>query len=226
MSTPACPACFAPLAPGARYCHRCGRALSTNRGRERNAWIFAWTMVALALGVIVYYVQTKDAAATGPDMANAGTSTSAGAPAGGQPPDISQRTPRERFLRLHDRIMSAAEQGDSATVTRFSPMALAAYGMLDTIDVDARYHAGAIHLRLGEVAAARALADTIGRDAPDNLLGALLLAEAAQVSGDSTAFSRAKQSFLAHFVAQIKLKRPEYTEHGDMLNELRKQFTP
>ena len=226
MSTPACPACFAPLAPGARYCHRCGRALSTNRGRERNAWIFAWTMVALALGVIVYYVQTKDAAAAGPDMANAGTSTSGGAPAGGQPPDLSQMTPRERFLRLHDRIMSAAEQGDSATVTRFSPMALAAYGMLDTIDVDARYHAGAIHLRLGEVAAARALADTIGRDAPDNLLGALLLAEAAQVSGDSTAFNRAKQSFLAHFDAQIKLKRPEYTEHGDMLNELRKQFTP
>jgi hypothetical protein len=120
--------------------------------------------------------------------------------------------------------MGAAEKGDTSTVTRFAPMALAAYGMLDSLDVDARYHAGAIHLRLGEVAAARALADTIGQEAPDNLLGILLRAEAAQVGGDPSGFDRAKQSYLAHFDAQIRLTRPEYTEHRSMLDELRKQF--
>ena len=224
MTASSCPACSASLAPDARYCHRCGRALATDRGRERRAWIFAWTLVALALGVIVYYVETGDATASGPDMANAGTSSATETPAGGQPPDISQMTPRQRFLRLHDRIMDAAEKGDSDTVTRFSPMALAAYGMLDSIDVDARYHAGAIHLRLGEVAAARALADTISREAPDNLLGSLLLAEAAQVGGDLGGFDRARKSFLAHFDAQIRLDRPEYTEHRSMLDELRKEF--
>ncbi len=226
MSTPNCPACQVALSPDARYCHRCGRALVTDRGRERRAWIFAWTLVALVLSVIVYYVETKDAAASGPDMANAGTSSATETPAGGQPPDISQMTPRERFFRLHDRIMSAAEKGDTGTVTRFSPMALTAYGMLDSIDVDVRYHAGAIHLRLGEVAAARALADTIGQEAPDNLLGLLLRAEAAQVGGDPSGFDQAKQSFLAHFDAQIRLNRPEYAEHRSMLDELRKQFTP
>ncbi|MEO8636974.1 MAG: zinc ribbon domain-containing protein [Gemmatimonadales bacterium] len=223
MTTPTCPACSAPLTPGAKYCHRCGRAIATDRARERNAWIFAWTMVAVALGVIVYYVQTKDANATGPDMANAGTSTGADSP-GGQPPDISQMTPRERFLRLHDRIMSAADKGDSATVTRFSPMALSAYGMLDSFDVDVRYHAGAIHLRLGDVAAARALADTIGREAPDNLLASLLLAEAAQVGSDPAGYDKARKSFLAHFDAQIRLNRPEYTEHRSMLDEIRTRF--
>ena len=224
MSTANCPACQAPLAPGARYCHRCGHALSTDRARERNAWIFAWTMVALVLGVIVYYVETKDAAPIGADMANAGTASGAGAPTGGRPPDISQMTPRERFLKLHDRIMSAAEQGDTGTVTRFSPMALAAYGMLDTIDVDARYHAGAIHLRIGEVAAALALADSINRESPDNLLGLLLRAEAAQVGKDPSGFEKARKDFLTHFDRQIKLNRPEYAEHRSMLDELRGQF--
>jgi predicted nucleic acid-binding Zn ribbon protein len=224
MTTPTCPACFAPLSPGAKYCHRCGRAIATDRAKERNAWIFAWAMVTVAVGTIVYYVEKKDSAPTGPDMANAGTSTGAESPAGGQPPDISQMTPRERFLRLHDRIMTAAQQNDSATVTRFAPMALSAYTMLDTIDVDARYHAGAIHLRLGQVAEARALADTIMREAPGNLLATLLRAEAAEVAGDPAGFDSARKTFLADVDAQLKLSRPEYTEHRAMLDEIRKQF--
>ena len=41
-------------------------------------------------------------------------------------------TPRERFDRLFNRIMQAAERGDSAQVERFTPMALGAYHQLDT----------------------------------------------------------------------------------------------
>jgi hypothetical protein len=103
-------------------------------------------------------------------------------------------------------------------------MALSAYTMLDTIDVDARYHAGAIHLRLGQVAEARALADTIMREAPGNLLATLLRAEAAEVAGDPAGFDTARKTFLADVDAQLKLSRPEYTEHRAMLDEIRKQF--
>ena len=63
-------------------------------------------------------------------------------------------TPRERFDRLFNRIMEAGQQGDTAQVARFTPMALGAYAQLDTFDADARYHAAVLHLQVGRIAGA------------------------------------------------------------------------
>lgn len=223
-----CPACQAPLSPAARYCHRCGRALSATSGRERRVWIGAWSGVVLVLALIVYFVNREEPAPTAPDMANAGNAAPGSErpsnPA--TPPDISQMTPRERFLRLHDRIMAAGESGDTATEQRFLPMALAAYGMLDEIDVDLRYHAGALQIRAGNFPAAAALADTIQSLSPDNLLGDLLRVEIAQDRADSVSLRKYSQQYLAHFDRQIASGRPEYTEHRNMLDDLRRQLQP
>jgi predicted nucleic acid-binding Zn ribbon protein len=223
-----CPACQAPLAPGARYCHRCGRALSATSAHERRVWIGAWAGVVLVLAMIVYFVNREEPAATAPDMANAGNAQSgAERPSNpGTPPDISQMSPRERFLRLHDRIMAAGESGDTATVQRFLPMALSAYGMLDEIDVDLRYHAGALQVRAGNFPAALALADTIQALSPDNLLGDLLRLEVAQDRADSAGIRTFTQQYLAHFDRQIASGRPEYAEHRTMLDDLRRQLQP
>jgi len=228
MTNPAaCPACYAPLAPEARYCHRCGRAVTAGGSAERTPWLIAWVVVAICLAGIVYFVTHKPSEQAGPDMANAGAS-GAGGPAGssGTPPDISQMTPRERFLRLHDRIMNAASQGDTATVTRFSPMALSAYGMLDTIDTDVRFHAAAIHLRLKQYPEALALADTIQAGAKDHLFADLIRAEAAQARGETAQFDRIRRNFRAHYDAELAQKRPEYLEHKDMLESFKAQATP
>ena len=48
-------------------------------------------------------------------------------------------------------------------------MALGAYAQLDTIDVDARYHAAVIHLQAGNLAQAKTLADTILAEQKENL---------------------------------------------------------
>src|SRR2546423_1717293 len=70
-----------------------------------------------------------------PVAASGEVSGSAGAGvAAGPAPDISQMSPRERFDRLFNRIMQAAQQGDSAQVQRFTPMALGAYAQLDSVD--------------------------------------------------------------------------------------------
>jgi zinc-ribbon domain len=227
MTTPAalhaaCPSCHAALSDGARYCHRCGRAVNAGSG-ERAIWIVAWSTVAIFIVLIVYFVNRAPTAATGPDMANAGNSR--GGPAGpGAPPDISQMTPRERFLRLHDRVMSAAQSGDSATVQRFSPMAIAAYGMLDKVDVDLRYHAGSLYIQTGGYKEALALADTIQAEAKGNLLGTMLRLEVAQARRDAAATARYSKAFLDNYDRQLALKRPEYEEHKAMLEELRKQL--
>lgn len=232
MTAPAvCPACHSPLAIDARYCHRCGRALTPGGSAERMPWIVAWGLVFLALGGITYFVVTKNGAQNRPDMANTGaagpaTGTGAGGAqqAGGAPPDISQMTPRERFLRLNDRIMSAAQDGDSATAQRFAPMAIAAYGMLDSYDPDVRFHVAEIHISLGQYAEALALADTIQVEAKDHLFADLLRAEVARIRGDRAALDRSQRAFLQHFDAQMATGRPEYQEHGQMLRESQRQF--
>jgi hypothetical protein len=222
----ACPACFASLSPDARYCHRCGRAVTAGGSSERAPWIIAWSLVLLALGGIVYFVVSKNSAPARPDMANVGAEPSGSggaAPAGGAPPDISQMTPRERFLRLDDRIAKAAAQGDTAMALRFAPMAISAYGMLDSYDPDVRYHAGAVHIQLGEYPAALALADTIQQDVKDHLFADMLRAEVAQAKGDQAAMTRSRKVFLQHYDAQIATGRPEYQEHRAMLDEFKRQ---
>jgi hypothetical protein len=193
---------------------------------ERTPWIIAWIVVAICLAGIVYFVTHKPTEQAGPDMANSGASSGAPGGTGGTPPDISQMTPKERFLRLHDRIMNAASQSDTATVTRFSPMALTAYSMLDTIDTDVRFHAAAIYLRIGRNPEALALADTIQMGAKDHLFADLIRAEVAQAKGDSVQFDTIRKRFLAHYDAELARKRPEYEEHKAMLESFKTEAGP
>lgn len=226
MTTPAaCPACFAGLSPDARYCHRCGRAVTAGGSSERTPWFIAWGLVALAIGGIIYFVVTKNGAQSRPDMANVGAepSGSTGAAPGGGPPDISQMTPRERFLRLNDRIMKATAQGDSAMAQRFAPMAISAYGMLDAYDPDVRFHAGEVHIQLREYPEALALADTIQHDAKDHLFADMLRAEVARARNDQPMLTKSRKAFLEHFDAQIAAGRPEYQEHRSMLDDFKAQ---
>jgi len=147
-----------------------------------------------------------------------------GAVAAGPAPDISNLTPRERFDRLFDRVMRAAEQGDQATVTNFSPMALSAYEMLEAADVDAdaRYHAGLIRLHTGDIEGARALADTIRKQQPSHLFGIVMRGTIARFQKDQQALDRSYTDFLSHYDAEMKVKRPEYEAHPRALEEFLK----
>ena len=113
----------------------------------------AAVLCVFLLGAIVLKVTRGLSAPAAPDMANPGASGAGagpgtgGAGASGPAPDISRMTPRERFDRLFNGIMQAADQGDTVQIERFLPMALGAYGQLDSIDIDARYHAAVLHLQ-------------------------------------------------------------------------------
>ena len=120
--------------------------------------------------------------------------------------------------------MAAAQSGDTATATRFLPMALAAYGMLDEVDPDLRYHQGTLQIRAGNYPAALALADTIQTESPDNLLADLLRIEVAEAGTDSAARGRAARNFLSHYDRQIALPRPEYRDHRAMLEDMKRRL--
>jgi hypothetical protein len=117
--------------------------------------------------------------------------------------------------------MAAAQQGDQETVGRFTPMALAAYEMLDTVDADLRYHAALIQAHTGKVEAAEALGDSILAANPGHLLGYLLRGTGARWRKDDVALRRAYADYLSHYEAEMKAGRPEYTEHRFSLEQFR-----
>jgi hypothetical protein len=171
--------------------------------------------VVFALGVLVGRGEGAPAVATLP--------APGGPPAGA--PDISGLSPRERFDRLYDRVMRASSSGDNATVTQFAPMAISAYTMLDSVDLDARYDVAVIKLHVGDIAGATALADTIVRAEPTHLFGYMLRATVARFSGDSVGARVATAAFLRNYDAERRRARPEYEEHRTSIEAFKVQVT-
>ena len=138
-------------------------------------------------------------------------------------PDISQLSPKERFDRLYNRVMQAAQTGDQATMSRFMPMALGAYEMLDSADADARYHAALLRVHNGDVQGSRALGDSILAAQPGHLLGYVVLGTTARWAKDDAGLAKAYREFLGHFDAEMKANRPEYTEHRTSIDGFRRE---
>jgi hypothetical protein len=181
--------------------------------------------VAVLVGVIVWQVERAPQAPVVPDMANPGAGGAAPFAGGatGAAPDISRMSPRERFDRLFNRIMTAADRGDSSTVATFTPMALGAYQQLDTIDTDARYHAALLLLQVRGVPAALALADSIEAAQPGHLFGYMIRGSAAELAQNDAIRRQAYRDFLQHAEAEEKASRPEYREHQPAIDEFRKK---
>jgi hypothetical protein len=142
---------------------------------------------------------------------------------GGAPPDISNMSPRERFDRLYNRVMRAAQSGDEATVSRFTPMALMAYSQLDSLDADARYHAALLEVHTGDVVGPAALADTILTRQPGHLFGYIIRGTVARWQKDDKALGRAYAGFLEHYDAEMKAARSEYADHKVSVDEFHRQ---
>lgn len=175
----------------------------------------------MALGIAGLVVGLTPASST-PDVGAAERPPVAGAQQEtpqGAAPDISALSPRERFDRLYNRVMRAAESDDQATVTAFAPMAIQAYAMLDNVDVDARYHLALIQLHSGGIAAARAQGDTIQATEPGHLFGFLVQGAVARYQKDQLALDAIYRGFLSKYEAEQRRGRPEYTEHARALED-------
>lgn len=223
-----CARCGGALAANARFCATCGAtvgAASAGIGKnERVLWFAAGGLVVALVGGTVLWMSRGNA---GPPAADAGQ---AGAPfasgAGSADPstiDIASMTPRERFDKLFDRIMRAAESGDANTVTQFAPMAVQAYGMLDSVDSDARYHLALIQLHTGDVDGAKAQGDSILKSQPGHLFGYIIKGTIARFQKDDKSLSKAYADYLSHLDKETAANRPEYQSHARALEDFTKQ---
>src|SRR5919107_4282954 len=202
-----CATCSAALTPGAHFCHRCGTPAGAPSAAPSRGFASAlpWAVAALALVSLTALVVGQRFGARGNpgsptadvlDGANMQGATpigplatdAAGASTGAPPraPDISQLTPEQRAERLYDRIMTEHEAGRTDAVRSFLPMAVAAYQMLDSLNLDQRYDLGRLGEVGGDTALARAQADTILQKRPTHLLGLILAARIARLEKDET----------------------------------------
>jgi hypothetical protein len=132
-------------------------------------------------------------------------------------------SPLERATRLYNRVMSLHAAGHPDSAEFFLPMALQAYAMLPALDLDAHYHVGVLDLTAGELPAALAQADSIGRRAPTHLFGFMLRARALELQRNTAGARRAYRDFLDHEAAERARQRPEYAEHAQNLDAFHAQ---
>lgn len=187
-------------------------------GGARQALPYAVAGAAVLVAVLVLAFRGQPQPA--PASASATAAPFAGE-VGGAPPDLSKMTPREAFDRLFTRVMTASENGDTASANRFMPMALMAYGNLTEVDIDARYDVALIKLHAGDFSGARALADTIRSSEPRHLFGFVLQAALGQFEKQPEQVTAAYVGFLAAADAELKVNRPEYVAHRGMLDSFR-----
>jgi hypothetical protein len=214
-----CSSCGEPAS--GRFCSNCGNPLEPGAkpapapGGVPLLWLVAAGLVALAaVGLLVWDGRAPAAPAAPAAVV---------APVAGTPPDLSQMTPRERFDRLFNRIMTAAESSDTAEVKRFLPMAMMAFAQLETVDADARYHLAMLALQGDDPEAALAQADTIAAAVPRHLFTWLIREAEAARRGDAVAVRAAREGFLAAYDGEIALERVEYAEHRSALERFRNQ---
>jgi len=218
-----CPKCGTPVRTAARFCGSCGAAVPGGAGGGASSSRTPWIVAAVAGGallilLIVMLVRGQPKAPPASAAANAPFASGAS----GTPPDLSNMSPREQFDRLYNHIMQAAENGDEATVTQFTPMAIQAYANLDSVDADARYHIALLKVHTGDIAAVKAVADTILMKNPGHLFGYMIRGAIARFEKNDTELKKAYADFRSHYDAEMAAKRPEYQEHDRSVAEFKK----
>ena len=219
LSGAACPSCRANLTPGARFCHVCGTPVA---GRRPSTGMVPW-LIAGAAVVILIVIAIARLAPTAPTASAAPppAADQSAAPSGMAAPDISSMSPRERADRLFDRIMTLAEQGDTARMRFFRPMAVQAYAMLGAPDDHIRYDVGMIYAVVGDADSALAEAAAIEQHTPTDLLATVVRVAVANGKKDQSTLRRLYRTYLDRYDREMATRRPGYEEHRTALQALR-----
>jgi hypothetical protein len=215
-----CASCGSELIDGAKFCHRCGlpagAAAPPSEQKPSSALSLPWIVAAIALLAFIALVAGQRFGANRPAAAPEGQ-VAAELPQQ-RAPDISNMTPAEQAIRLHDRIMQWKAAGKQDSVDLFAPMGMAAFERLGNLDDDSRYDLGMLGWASNDATVARAQADTILQKNPKHLLGLILAARAAKMENREADERRYDQRLLAAEPAERATGRDEYIIHEGDIN--------
>ena len=130
-------------------------------------------------------------------------------------------TPVEAAEQLFNHVMAASERGNTEESQRFAPLALEAYGQLATLDNDAHYHVGLIHVTMGDTASAQAELDAIRGSVPNHLLGIMLEHAIAGAQDDHDGVAAAYARFVSAYNTELLTDRDEYRGHRNGIDGFR-----
>lgn len=222
----ACPSCGGALTPGAQFCHHCGGALGAGtqqsgapRASSRTPWLLTGAALVVVIALVLYQASRSatDGGAVESGQAapmGAGPMGGGGGGGGGVPIDLNSMSPQERADRLFNRVMAYASEGKADSAAIFAPMALQSFEMLGQLNVHARYDVGLVATVAGELARAKAQADTILKQNANDLLGLTLAMRVAESSQNSAAARDFGKRLIAAEPTEKKSGREEYTAHG------------
>ena len=199
-----CSSCGTDTPRGARFCQHCGKSLTSVGAKAAAPWI-AVGAVGVVLAIVGAFMILDRQGSAAPSTTPATSSASA--------TTITNITPAQAAEQLFNHVMTASEGGDTAEARRFAPMALEAYGQLGTLDNDAHYHVGLIHVTVSDTERALAALEAIRRSVPDHLLGIMLEHAIAEARGDDEGVTQAYARFVSTYDTQILTDRDEYRGH-------------
>lgn len=219
-----CPNCG--QSASGQFCSHCGASLTGAPARRSAPALVSWAALAVAAAAVAValWVWLNRAPATpGPALPPfSATLPPADAPASGAAKvDLSSMSPREAADRLFNRVMTAYENGRADEVRQFAPMAVQAYDRIGTLDNDARYHIGLLHLTARDTRFARVQAEELRKAVPKHLLAIMLEHQIAEIDGNRAGIERANKEFLAAYSSEIAVKRSEYDDHRGTIDRFR-----
>ncbi|HKS06161.1 MAG TPA: zinc ribbon domain-containing protein [Gemmatimonadaceae bacterium] len=206
-----CTECGTRLTVGGRFCHGCGAPIPGGGARvaASGSSRLVWAVPAAAIFAVVALSVISNSRSTGGNVGSP-------APQGGgmRAPDISSMSPDERADRLFDRVMRLSSERKADSVALFAPMALAAIEAIGPLDAHRRFDLGRVALAAGDVAMAKAAADTILAERATHLLGLALAARVADARNNAAASRGFIQRLVAAERSEMALGLPGYAEHS------------
>lgn len=226
-----CASCGAAIAPGARFCHKCGVPTGTSPGGASSSAppsgiggtpLLPWAVTSVALVALIALLAGRGFSRAGPGApSEAGVTFESVQAPGRASTDISQLTPEQSADRLFNRVMLLNTEGKTDSVQFFAPMAIAAFERLGRLNADQRYDLGRIAEVSGALPLARAQADSIRLEQPSHLLGLVLAARVAMLTRDGPVLRQAQSRLLAVERAELARGLPEYQRHeADIMSAL------
>jgi hypothetical protein len=130
-------------------------------------------------------------------------------------------SPRQAADRLFERVMRAASADNSTEVVQFLPMAIAAYGLVETLDADGRFHLALLHLTGQFNVEALADAEEILSEQPNHLFGLAAAGDASLALGDSASAREYYRRWSDAYETEMAKNLLEYQEHQGVFPDMR-----
>jgi hypothetical protein len=220
LGVASCPECGAPATGARRFCNECGasmRALGGGGGSPRRRsrvvtkggdvswWVAGSAMAVLATALAWNVLGNQSAPPVGAAVPQPVVPVS---------PGIAQATPRQTADQLFNRVMTASDNGDAATVEQFLPLALSAYEAARPLDMDGLFHVALLQRTGDDLEASLATAQEMLQIEPKHILGLNVAAEAAAAMGRDDEAAAYYREVLDNLDAEMARPLFEYQTHS------------